>query len=46
MKKINKELGTTFIFSTHDQKIVDISNHVVRLKDGLISENYRTGEAR
>jgi len=46
MKKINSELGTTFIFSTHDQKIVDIANHVIRLKDGLVSENYRPGEAR
>ena len=41
MKRMNKELGTTFIFSTHDQKIVDIADHVIRLKDGLVSENYR-----
>jgi len=46
MKKINRELGTTFIFSTHDQKIVDIANHVIRLKDGLVSENYRPGEEK
>ncbi len=46
MKKINKDHGTTFIFSTHDQKIVDIANHVIRLKDGLVSENYRPGEER
>jgi len=39
-------LGTTFIFSTHDQKIVDIANHVIRLKDGLVSENYRPGEEK
>ncbi|KFO68264.1 ABC transporter [Smithella sp. SCADC] len=41
MKKMNKELGTTFLFSTHDQKIVDLADHVIRLKDGLVSENYR-----
>jgi len=41
MKKINKELGTTFIFSTHDAKIVDIADHVIRLKDGLVVENTR-----
>jgi len=46
MKKINKDHGTTFIFSTHDQKIVDIANHVIRLKDGLVSENCRPGEAK
>jgi putative ABC transport system ATP-binding protein len=41
MKRMNKELGTTFIFSTHDQMIVDIADHVIRLKDGLIIENRR-----
>jgi putative ABC transport system ATP-binding protein len=41
MKRMNVELGTTFIFSTHDQKIVDIADHVIRLTDGLVSENYR-----
>ncbi len=46
MKKMNRELGTTFVFSTHDQKIVDIANHVIRLKDGLVSENYRPSEAK
>jgi putative ABC transport system ATP-binding protein len=44
MKRMNQELGTTFIFSTHDQKIVDIADHVIRLKDGLVSENYRREE--
>jgi putative ABC transport system ATP-binding protein len=41
MKKINREMSTTFVFSTHDAKIVDIADHVIRLKDGLVSENYR-----
>jgi putative ABC transport system ATP-binding protein len=41
MKRMNGELGTTFIFSTHDQKIVDIADHVIRLQDGLVYENYR-----
>jgi putative ABC transport system ATP-binding protein len=41
MKKINRELSTTFVFSTHDAKIVDIADHVIKLKDGLIMENYR-----
>jgi putative ABC transport system ATP-binding protein len=44
MKRINRELETTFIFSTHDAKIVDIADHIVRLKDGLVTENYRRDE--
>ncbi len=42
MKKINQDLSTTFIFSTHDFKIVDIADHIIRLKDGLVIENRRT----
>ncbi len=41
MKKMNKDVGTTFIFSTHDQTIVDIADHVIRLKDGLVVKNIR-----
>ena len=41
MKKMNKEFGTTFIFSTHDQKIVDIADHVIQLRDGLVSRDSR-----
>lgn len=43
MKKVNEEIGTTFIFSTHDQTIVDIADHVIRLKDGVIVKNERRG---
>jgi len=44
MKKINREMQTTFIFSTHDAKIVNIADHVIRLQDGLVTENIRKGE--
>jgi len=44
MKKINRELDTTFIFSTHDAKIVDVADHIIRLRDGQITENRRRGE--
>lgn len=36
MKKINKELETTFVFSTHDSKIVAMSDHVIKISDGKI----------
>ena len=41
MKKINREMETTFIFSTHDAKIVDLADHIIRLRDGLVTENVR-----
>jgi putative ABC transport system ATP-binding protein len=43
MKKINREMQTTFIFSTHDAKIVGLADHIIRLRDGLIIENVRNG---
>ncbi|UCV01911.1 ABC transporter ATP-binding protein [Dechloromonas denitrificans] len=36
MKKINEHLGTTFIFSTHDQKVIDHANRLVKVEDGTI----------
>ena len=42
MKKINRELETTFIFSTHDPSIVEIADHIIRLLDGNVTENRRT----
>lgn len=36
MKKLNQELKTTFIFSTHDAKIVAMSNHVIKIQDGMV----------
>jgi putative ABC transport system ATP-binding protein len=44
MKQINREMSTTFIFSTHDARIVNIADHVIRLQDGLVTENLRRGE--
>ena len=41
MKKINREQNTTFIFSTHDATIVDMADHIIRLKDGQVIKNER-----
>lgn len=46
MKSLNKdsELQTTFIFSTHDSRIVDMCDHVVHILDGqVINDEYKTG---
>ena len=42
MKRMNDELGTTFIFSTHDPSIVGIADHIIKLLDGSIIENVKT----
>jgi putative ABC transport system ATP-binding protein len=34
MKELNKKMGTTFIFSTHDQKVLDFADHYVGMEDG------------
>ncbi|MBQ0052081.1 MAG: ABC transporter ATP-binding protein [Treponema sp.] len=36
MKKLNEELKTTFVFSTHDAKIVALSDHVIKIRDGVV----------
>ena len=38
MLDINKNDGTTFIFSTHDPKVMEHASRVIRLHDGLITE--------
>ena len=46
MKDLNRdpELQTTFIFSTHDSRIVQMCDHVVHIFDGQIKEDeHKTG---
>ena len=46
MKQLNKdpELMTTFIFSTHDARIVKMCDHVVHLLDGeIINDEHKAG---
>ena len=38
MKELNQKNGTTFIFSTHDAKVMSHANAVFRLADGKIIE--------
>ncbi|WP_153131856.1 ABC transporter ATP-binding protein [Dechloromonas hortensis] len=37
MKQINRYLKTTFIFSTHDQKVIDHADRLVQMEDGSIT---------
>lgn len=41
MVKMNKELGTTFIFSTHDPRVMDYARRLIEIRDGLISKDQR-----
>lgn len=36
MAKLNEEEGMTFIFSTHDQRVIDRAKRVITLEDGMI----------
>lgn len=36
MLSMNKLLQTTFIFSTHDQRVIDRARRVITLEDGKI----------
>ena len=41
MKEMNKKYNTTFIFSTHDQMVMDYANRLLHLHDGVISLDER-----
>jgi putative ABC transport system ATP-binding protein len=36
MKNLNRELKTTFIFATHDEKVMQYLNRIITLEDGKI----------
>jgi len=37
MVKLNKELGTTFLFATHDEKVISYLRRIIRLIDGKVA---------
>lgn len=39
MQKLNQEKGTTFLFSTHDQHVMDRAQRLIRLRDGQLEED-------
>ena len=45
MKEMNRRDGTTFIFSTHDPKVMAHASAVVRIADGRIASAGRAGRA-
>ncbi len=45
MRDMNRRDGTTFIFSTHDPKVMSHANAVVRIADGRIATREALGAA-
>jgi putative ABC transport system ATP-binding protein len=41
MQRLNKETGVTFIFATHDPRVISYANRVVTLQDGLITKDTK-----
>jgi putative ABC transport system ATP-binding protein len=42
MEKLNREENITFIFSTHDQRVVNKARRIIRLVDGQIESDNLT----
>jgi putative ABC transport system ATP-binding protein len=36
MKGLNRKMGTTFVFSTHDQKVINFADHYIGVEDGRL----------
>jgi putative ABC transport system ATP-binding protein len=39
MQKLNQETGTTFVFATHDPRVIKYARRVVTLQDGKIVDD-------
>lgn len=39
MTRLNQETGVTFVFATHDPRVVKYARRIVTLRDGLVVEN-------
>jgi putative ABC transport system ATP-binding protein len=39
MEQLNREHGVTFLFSTHDPKVMDRARRLVRLVDGKVAKD-------
>ena len=41
MQALNEQRGTTFVFSTHDPKVVERASRLVRVRDGRVEGEER-----
>ena len=40
MTRLNQETGVTFVFATHDPRVIAYARRVITLRDGLVLENH------
>ena len=45
MHDLNRTLGLTFLFSTHDQRLLEHTDRIVRLTDGQVVGDTHTAES-
>jgi putative ABC transport system ATP-binding protein len=45
MQRLNEETGTTFVFATHDPRVIPFARRVVTLRDGLVMANGAAGQS-
>jgi putative ABC transport system ATP-binding protein len=43
MLKLNEELKTSFIFATHDEKVISYLKRIIRMEDGRVVADERVG---
>ena len=45
MRDMNRKDGTTFVFSTHDPKVMAHANAIIRIADGMVTGREPAGVA-
>jgi putative ABC transport system ATP-binding protein len=46
MKRLNRELKTTFIFATHDEKVMQYLDRIISLRDGEVEKDEYMPDAK
>jgi putative ABC transport system ATP-binding protein len=44
MTRLNQETGVTFVFATHDPRVIQYARRVITLRDGVVAENGVVGK--
>ena len=44
MKELNHQEGVTFLFSTHDHRVMELANRIIQVQDGRIVDDGGVGQ--